>query len=179
MSDNKSVQRFFGYVLMAVGGLITMLCGGCTALVLFAAIQLYFTPHASYETWGPPLGVAALIVGGIPTAVGIVLFVLGRRMAKAAGWPTMSDNDPVDTFSAYGLMAFGGLIAVLCGGCTAVVLWGSIHSTPSYGARDVVFFAPIIGGVPTAVGIWAFLNGRGMLRRAKAQPDRDIDSPSA
>jgi len=90
----------------------------------------------------------------------------------------MSDSDPIDTFSAYGLMAFGGLMAVLCGGCTVFVLWGSIHSAPSYGASDAVF-APIVGGVPTAVVVWAFLTGWRMLRRAKAPPDPDIDSPPA
>jgi hypothetical protein len=43
----------------------------------------------------------------------------------------MGDSDPVDTFAAYGLIAFAGLIAVLCGGRTVFVLWGSIHSAPS------------------------------------------------
>jgi hypothetical protein len=89
----------------------------------------------------------------------------------------MSDSDPVDTFSAYGLMAFGGLIAVLCGGCTVFVLWGSIHSSPSPVASDAVF-APIIGGVPTAVGIWAFLKGWEMLRRVEASRRPESDSPS-
>jgi hypothetical protein len=82
MTDNRPVRRFFAYVLMVVGGLITVLCGGCTALALLGALQLNSTPHASYEAWGPPLGVAALIIGGLPTAIGIVMFVIGRRMSK-------------------------------------------------------------------------------------------------
>jgi hypothetical protein len=36
----------------------------------------------------------------------------------------------------------------------------------------------IVGGLPTAVGVALFLSGRGMLRRAKVQPDQDIDRRS-
>jgi len=160
MSDNKAVRRFFGYVLMAVGGLIALLCGGCTLVFLASGIgQLALTAIVT----------AALVVGGIPTAVGVVLFALGRRMAK---------NESVQTFAAYVLMAFGGLFAVLFGGSTASILWRAVHSSPYYRASHTVFFAPVIGGVPTAVGIWAFLKGWGMLRRAKGRADRDIDCPS-
>jgi di/tricarboxylate transporter len=91
----------------------------------------------------------------------------------------MSDSGPIDTFSAYVLMAVGSLIAVLCGGCTAVVLCGALQTplngSPPYNGGEAAF-APIIGGVPTAVGIWAFLKGWGMLRRTKAQ--QDIDRPA-
>jgi hypothetical protein len=166
MSDNKAVQRFFGYVLMAVGGLITVLCGGCTLVFLALTLPSGMGQLAALTA----IGTAALIVGGIPTAIGVVVFAFGRRMAK---------DESVQTFSAYGLMAFGGLIAVLFGGCTAFILWGTIHSSPYYRASDTVFFAPIIAGVPTVVGVWAFLKGWAMLRQAKGQADRDIDSPYA
>jgi hypothetical protein len=92
----------------------------------------------------------------------------------------MSDNDAIDTFSAYVLMAVGGLVTVLCGGCTAVVLWGALQpplGSPPYTGGEAVF-APIFGGVPTAVGIWALLKGWGMLRRAKASRRTESDSAS-
>jgi hypothetical protein len=38
--------------------------------------------------------------------------------------------------------------------------------------------ALIVGGLPTAVGVALFLSGRGMFRRAKVQPDQDIDHRS-
>jgi hypothetical protein len=40
MSDNRAVQRFFAHLLMTVGGLITVLCGGCTVLFLGAVFVL-------------------------------------------------------------------------------------------------------------------------------------------
>jgi hypothetical protein len=76
MSDNNAVQRFFGHVLMAVGGLIALLCGGCTVVFLGMAAQTGNV--ATFAT----LGTAALVIGGLPTAVGVGLFVLGRGMAK-------------------------------------------------------------------------------------------------
>ncbi len=82
MSANKAVRRFFAYVMMAVGGLITLLCGGCTAFYLWFAT----TSAGSTDEYGPSMnqfvGLAALIVGGLPTAIGMALFVAGRNMAK-------------------------------------------------------------------------------------------------
>jgi hypothetical protein len=93
MSDNDAVQRFFGYLLMAVGGLIAVLCGGCTAYFLW--IEL-FSPFGGFIAEGHAslhelfnnfmqvviIGVMALIFGSLPTVVGVALFVAGRRMAK-------------------------------------------------------------------------------------------------
>jgi len=79
MSDNKAVQRFFGYVPMAVGSLVTVLFGGCMALFLVVAIAQGVNSGVSAFSL---MGTAALIVGGLPTALGVVLFVLGRRIAK-------------------------------------------------------------------------------------------------
>jgi hypothetical protein len=93
MSDNKTVQRFFAYVLMAIGGLIALLCGGCTVVFLGALINSALinvggrgpvTPAWRYNAfWGViRFSIVPLVVGGLPTAVGVVMFVLGRRMAK-------------------------------------------------------------------------------------------------
>ncbi len=89
MSNNNAIQRFFGYVLMAVGGLITVLCGGCTIIwfggVLWNAVLSGI--HGDGDLSGYVRGLGALVVitmvvGGLPTAIGMALFVAGRRMAK-------------------------------------------------------------------------------------------------
>ncbi len=92
MSDNNADQRFFAQVLMAVGGLITVLCGGCTVFWLGSAIwsallpviqNAHQSPADSYNaSYSGIAAVGALVIGGLPTAIGVVLFVLGRRMAK-------------------------------------------------------------------------------------------------
>jgi hypothetical protein len=89
MSDNNAVQRFFGYVLIAVGGLITVLCGGCTTIwfggVVWNAILSGVHGNLNFGrfvTGFGALAVITMIVGGLPTAVGVVLFVIGRRMAR-------------------------------------------------------------------------------------------------
>jgi hypothetical protein len=81
MNASNAVRRFFAYILMAVGGLITVLCGGCMALFLVVAIaQGVNSGFSAFSS----MGSAALIIGGLPTAVGVVLFVIGRRMEQQA-----------------------------------------------------------------------------------------------
>jgi hypothetical protein len=74
MHNNKSVQRFFAYVLLAVGGLVAVLCGGCTLLFLALALNCSVRNVAVFMT------IAALIFGALPTAVGVGLFLIGREM---------------------------------------------------------------------------------------------------
>ena len=75
-------RRFFASLLMAVGGLIAILCGGCTAFFLGTAIFALFA--AGGEGASTPLvpGLTAIFVGGLPTALGVALFLWGRRMKR-------------------------------------------------------------------------------------------------
>jgi len=94
MSDDNAGQRFFADALMAVGALITVLCGGCTVFFLGAAIWtvvlsvVHHGPQSPAERYnagfGPVIGISAIIVGGLPTAVGVALFLSGRRMKRRA-----------------------------------------------------------------------------------------------
>lgn len=77
------LQRFFGGLLMLVGGLIGGLSGLCT--VWFIGATIYSS--AQGQLGGGALTsdvwewiVTGLIVGGLPTLIGIGLFFLGRRM---------------------------------------------------------------------------------------------------
>ena len=89
MSETDVVRRFFAYVLMAVGGLITVLCGGCTLCVLGldawnAILALSKSPAhfiGSYALGALSVRLISLVVGGLPAAIGVALFFTGRRMS--------------------------------------------------------------------------------------------------
>jgi len=101
MSDKNAGQRFFADALMAVGALITVLCGGCTVFFLGGAIWtvlqsvLHHGPLSPAERYDagyvPVVGIGAIIVGGLPTAVGVVIFLSGRRMKRRATAPPRRD----------------------------------------------------------------------------------------
>jgi len=92
MSDNKAVQRFSGYVLMAVGGLITVLCGGCTIVWLAAviwsaivsAIRGSFPVGGYLFLDGGGLIAVTTVVGVLPTAIGISIFRSGLAVKRNA-----------------------------------------------------------------------------------------------
>ena len=69
-------KRLTGALLMAGGGLIALLCGLCTLAVTLTGIS---RPG--------DLAPLALIFGGAPTGVGVVLFFIGRRMYREASPP--------------------------------------------------------------------------------------------
>jgi hypothetical protein len=83
-----AVERFFAALFMTIGGLITLLCGACTAYWLGSAI-ISVLPHsmggpatpvdAYTKGWAQVIGVGALLIGGLPTAVGMVIFWAGLR----------------------------------------------------------------------------------------------------
>lgn len=73
-------KRFFGYLLMTIGITLTVLCGGCT-LIFFgfeAYDELFQNSHG--EDYVNYYSIAA--IGGIPTLIAIVLYVLGRFLKK-------------------------------------------------------------------------------------------------
>jgi hypothetical protein len=65
------LRRFFGWILLLVGGLIATLCGLCTAV--FFVTGLF--GDRSYV-------VLSLVIGGLPTALGFGLFVAGRSLLR-------------------------------------------------------------------------------------------------
>jgi hypothetical protein len=82
MSDpGSSVVRFFGAILMAVGGLVAVLSGGCTAVF----VGLGLIEIATSKSRGEDLGLlfSFLFVGAAPFAVGALLFFAGRAMRRA------------------------------------------------------------------------------------------------
>jgi hypothetical protein len=77
------IRRFFGAALMAVGGLIALLCGLCTlgwtGFVIFGMATSHDTSAASII--GGTLMIT-LFVGVVPTALGVALFIAGRNLRR-------------------------------------------------------------------------------------------------
>lgn len=80
MSHPDPVGRFFGGALMAVGGLIALLCGTCTGFfMILSAVSMAQYPSAM--SLGSILSglLLYLLVGGLPTLIGVFLFRIGLR----------------------------------------------------------------------------------------------------
>jgi hypothetical protein len=73
------MKAFFGYILMAVGALIAVLCGLCTVVWLVAGFRDLFRDES--------LGLLTLIVGVLPTSIGVGLFLWGRSLARVPESP--------------------------------------------------------------------------------------------
>ena len=79
-ASGGATKSFLGALLMGVGGLIAALCGLCT--VTFVANGLG-GPRGEIFT-GADVAVMALFIGGIPTLVGVLMFLGGRALRRAA-----------------------------------------------------------------------------------------------
>lgn len=95
----------------------------------------------------------------------------------------MSERDESRKFFGAGLMVFGGLIATLCGGCSVMLLVGSIVSLLRYptslenGLASMLgggLIVAIVGGLPTMIGVSTFLAGRRLYRPS---PPRQTPAP--
>ncbi len=77
----RAIAKLFGALLMAAGGLIAGLCGLCSAVFLFSLA-------ASDPSGVGGMAMVALFVGGIPTAVGVGLFLAGRKVWRGPPPPS-------------------------------------------------------------------------------------------
>ncbi len=66
--------------MMAIGGLLALLCGGCTLLVVFVTISSAAL-HGSMANINSMLSVSLIpvVVGGAPAALGAALFWSGLK----------------------------------------------------------------------------------------------------
>ncbi|MEW6596578.1 MAG: hypothetical protein AB1429_03675 [Pseudomonadota bacterium] len=87
MSEPGAVQRFFGALLIAAGGLIVLTCGLCSAGVLLTTLPNVGSgsPNAG-ELIYRILSVLGLVTfaGGLPAAIGGSLFFWGRRLRSGS-----------------------------------------------------------------------------------------------
>ena len=104
-STNRDLpsRRLFGALLMAIGGLITLLCGSCTLWWFGAAVwallrrAFHRGPLSTYDSYGASMdkfvAVCALEVGGLPTALGVTLFIIGSGRYQRTKQGADSAND--------------------------------------------------------------------------------------
>jgi hypothetical protein len=101
MSDDHepdhAVRRFFGAGLMAVGIVMMVLCGACTALV---AVFIVPAGISSLITMISGQGAGSFILlwlatGVLPTAVGFGVFRVGKRLRNTSRPnPPQTDTPP-------------------------------------------------------------------------------------
>lgn len=73
-----AVVRFFGWLLMGIGGLIAVTAGACTLLVGVPFVLSSLT----YAEGVPGSLLLILILGGVPLLTGIGIFIGGRVLAR-------------------------------------------------------------------------------------------------
>ncbi len=79
-------SRLLGMIIMTMSGLVAGLCGLCT---------LAFTSQStgSGQGLGDFIALIALVIGGVPTAVGVAGFVAGLTLYRSGG-PQWAKDDP-------------------------------------------------------------------------------------
>ena len=86
MSEPSVMQRFFGGLLMAIGGLIVLTCGLCSAGFLWNYLLAPASGHFSNVVGLVSMTLVAIVVvaifGGPPLAIGGALFWWGRNLQK-------------------------------------------------------------------------------------------------
>jgi hypothetical protein len=79
---------FFAWMLIVIGALLVVLCGGCTLALWVGGIFMVISPHTA--AMGPGLIAAfftTLLIGGLPAAGGAVLVWAGRRRLQPIKTP--------------------------------------------------------------------------------------------
>jgi uncharacterized membrane protein len=75
------LTRFVAGALVAVGGLMVLLCGSCT--LVFGGVGLVSLIRGEDAGLSTFILAIAVIVGGLPTAAGVVLLVNGWKSWQA------------------------------------------------------------------------------------------------
>ena len=85
MSDDRLPNRWLGFFMIAIGGLITALCGSCT--LMFANPKMWDSGASSsmINTDAPAWLILVMFAGGLPTLAGVFLFVWGLRLVGLFG----------------------------------------------------------------------------------------------
>jgi hypothetical protein len=73
MSEVSPVRRFFGGALMAVGFLVMVLCGLCSACVFVVGLS-------DNALGGGDTLAMVLLMGGVPFAIGLGIFFTGKAV---------------------------------------------------------------------------------------------------
>ena len=88
-------SSFFGWLLIVVGALLVLLCGGCTLTMWGVGITGLLQEHSA-AAWGAMVGLffTTLLIGGLPAAGGAILIWAGWRTLH----PIRTPKDAAKTF---------------------------------------------------------------------------------
>jgi membrane protein implicated in regulation of membrane protease activity len=93
VEESGAGQRFAGGCLLAVGLLIATLCGACTLLLAGGIlVSVFGSSSGAQVSMLLPSLMIPLIIGGIPTAIGVTLTVIGWRMLRRPKPPSPPEN---------------------------------------------------------------------------------------
>jgi hypothetical protein len=146
--SERVLARLLGAVVMAVGALIVV--GAGVSLLR----SLMVRPGHLMALWSLPL--AGLVV--LPViAVGLGLFVGGRVLWLGPEVPLSPGSKAVLGFVGAVLIAVGGLMTALIGGCAAILFLGGMRGFG--GAQFWTTLFPIL-----AVGVGLVVGGIALLR---------------
>ena len=95
MSNPDRFERFLGAALLAGGALVFALCGLCTLSFVGSSVLSSFRYRGGAEGLAGGLLLYGLI-GGVPTAGGLVLMRYGWRMYRGPPRPTQDVTKAVD-----------------------------------------------------------------------------------
>jgi hypothetical protein len=89
-SGSSAVALFFGWMLIVVGGLIGGLCGLCTLVFIGAGVFSSATTgaDASLDV------ILALVIGGLPTAIGAGIVFAGITVVRGTRAPRATPPEP-------------------------------------------------------------------------------------
>lgn len=80
--ESRSVARFLGGALIAVGVMMMLLCGGC-GVVFLGAFLLDAMKDANRQDLAFLL--MPIVLGGVPAGIGFGLFIAGRALRRPPG----------------------------------------------------------------------------------------------
>ncbi len=71
-----AAQKFFGGLMMAIGAIVTLTCGGCT-IALIATGMPELLKEISRGQFGMLASLPILLIGIVPALVGVLIFRAG------------------------------------------------------------------------------------------------------
>ena len=77
----EDARRFWGWLRIAVGVLITSLCGGCTIYMTAGPVAVLLRTPGDEAAWS--ILDLSLLIGGVPTLAGLIFIGSGIRLLRA------------------------------------------------------------------------------------------------
>jgi len=171
----KPQGSFGGVLLMAMGALMVIFCGGCAGVWFLAAADMTFKAGfnpisapangGANATIAPLLAIAATVVGGAPALGGGILFFLGLRAQVGA----------IPRLVGWLVAGFGAVLLVFSLVCLVVGIFADLRWRPE-DAKDAGSLAAVLipflicWGAPVAAGALIALLGLRMARKPAPAP---------